>query len=305
MKVLFKILEDEFLRGYYGRLAGFNDCDSLRDLTAMLLQQSESSMCRENAKGLLLKLAAELNGLSPDALVADHTCYCVLHNVGDTVRVAECGNQALSHLSFSLIRPLHPGWKMCMACIEQDLADLRFSYWRRRHQVPGAFRCPIHHTPLALVPGLHWIGEAPADAIVRARVPSVDEYEGMARNVHIDRAVSLLDTIATKRITLDRATCQAAVQARAASEGEAPSTPGWFARFSARLDEMFTREWMQGTLFKSKLRAGQVRYFAFGAFSPNSELSHAALAIVASAVFPSAAQALRAFGFPAGRTVEN
>jgi hypothetical protein len=296
VKVLFHICDDELIQGYYGRLAAFNDRDSLKALIALLVRHLGWTDRLDHPLGMLLDAAANLNGLPIDDLVADYSCYAVLHPLGEAVRVAQDPRTALPVLGHSLARPQYSGWKACPSCVQADLADLRFSYWRRSHHVPGSFRCQAHGRPLVVVSELSWIGESPADAIPRGIVPSSSDYLRLCENKHINRAISFLEAILSQRRVLERTACQTAIRGRVALLGENSSAPRWFARFSAQMDEAFTIDWMQSTLFKANLRPGQMRHFAFSPFSGTSLISHTALAMVSAMLFPSSSDALHAFG---------
>lgn len=41
-------------------------------------------------------------------------------------------------------------WRGCPYCVESDLLTYGISHWRRAHQLPTAFFCLAHHTPLKL-----------------------------------------------------------------------------------------------------------------------------------------------------------
>lgn len=41
-------------------------------------------------------------------------------------------------------------WHGCPCCVESDLLTYGTSYWRRSHQIPAAFFCLVHSTPLKL-----------------------------------------------------------------------------------------------------------------------------------------------------------
>lgn len=41
-------------------------------------------------------------------------------------------------------------WRACPRCVESDLSTYGISHWRRAHQLPTAFLCLVHRTPLKL-----------------------------------------------------------------------------------------------------------------------------------------------------------
>jgi hypothetical protein len=40
-------------------------------------------------------------------------------------------------------------WRLCLRCVEDDLARHATAFWRRAHHVPTGFLCPAHDMPLA------------------------------------------------------------------------------------------------------------------------------------------------------------
>lgn len=46
--------------------------------------------------------------------------------------------------------------RFCEECVKKDHVNAGFPHWRNSHQVPGVYRCSIHHIPLAEVSLLHF-----------------------------------------------------------------------------------------------------------------------------------------------------
>lgn len=77
-------------------------------------------------------------------------------DLGKQAEQAMC-SQGIGHLKYRLgllssgLGAAHP-LKACHLCITDDLSQHGWAYWRRSHQLPGAWLCPQHRVPLQVSP---------------------------------------------------------------------------------------------------------------------------------------------------------
>lgn len=76
--------------------------------------------------------------------------------LGREAQQALCG-YGIGHIKYRLglltsgLGAAHP-LKACPSCITVDLNQCGWAYWRRAHQLPGVWLCPLHRTPLHVSP---------------------------------------------------------------------------------------------------------------------------------------------------------
>jgi hypothetical protein len=194
-----KLQPDELLSGYLGRVAWANCSDTAeRPLRRQLAHRGV------DAEGLHpVEMVAILHAVDVERLICGHTYWALLNCVGSG-SLAQQIDQGLRGSKWSTFsRRSRPGAWLCTACVEEDLEFWGFSYWRRRHQIPGLYHCDKHTVPLGVVyeektlsrPPHHWL-----DAITIA-----DEEEfGYRENPHIARFLEVFDAVGNHLGAIDR-----------------------------------------------------------------------------------------------------
>jgi hypothetical protein len=296
---------DEFLRGHQAVLAAFNGHTRRLHVRDMVVSHART-LGHTGVRSFLDGIAA-VNGLHPDALISAHTCYPVLHLVGERMWVGNPDHADLRAIETAVIRAPEHGWRFCPACVKADLSELRYSYWHRRHQVPGKWMCPTHECVLLCVDDFENVGLLPEELLEEGRaVRDARELESLSQLPCVARAVDILDQLMIQNVALDAGRCRSLFRARVQARGEDPSARRWFAAFSAEMDRSFSLAGLSSLMnSNTKLQAGQPRWFAVGAFAPGTALSHTTVAIVASLLFRTAAAActaLRNSGAGTGHT---
>lgn len=139
------ILEDEFTRGYRGRLRVLNQYPTankfMQDLRKVLHSQ-DSSLAEPSATELL-------------ALVADVPIkqFVRHHSLLPFHRLVSLKDHDVAHgdpSRLDLVKHFGTrGWRQsiamfCPQCVNQDIEEHKFSYWRRTHQLPGIPWCMKH-----------------------------------------------------------------------------------------------------------------------------------------------------------------
>lgn len=135
---------DELLAGLWGRICAANGCDisplTLNGLQAVLEIPSSFGM---------VPVVAKLLGCSPMEVIHRHTLNQVYRafsaHVG-TPREAEILREASQGRGINIRR--ESAAMTCPACIAEDRAAGRGSYWRRLHHLPGVEWCLLHRVPL-------------------------------------------------------------------------------------------------------------------------------------------------------------
>lgn len=115
---------------------------------------------RAYASWLLSALITEIAhhaGIAPRRLLWEHTVF--------PYSTAYLAREWIARVESSLLeRPMQAPWsavpltqsvtqglshrRYCAACSAHDKAELGETYWHRKHNLPGVYRCPVHGTPL-------------------------------------------------------------------------------------------------------------------------------------------------------------
>lgn len=133
------ILPDEFYLGYFGRLNSFNGFnDHGERLLSMMREILPSTITPVNHKNLtgVLAYAADM---TVSEFVRNHTL------VPYRQMFTSLNARTILSTPVYLNRgPIRPQAYFCASCIDKDIHDIGFSYWRRTHQLPGMHVCLDH-----------------------------------------------------------------------------------------------------------------------------------------------------------------
>lgn len=140
-----KILDDELLAGWIGRLALTHGLQDERHVSQYLVgNQREPSV---SLRLMHLNLIASMCDLSVDSLLLRHSlAWPLLFRLTSTRTPLQ--EEFLQNRSLWSLFPL-AGIRACPDCSQSDVRDYGFSYWRRAHQLPGAEICDVHGGGLA------------------------------------------------------------------------------------------------------------------------------------------------------------
>lgn len=141
-------LPDELAHGYLGRVRAINLLSSSEKAASALL---DSCLTKDSLPDKARRVAS----LAAAAKLSLQT-FCQRHTFIPFLRTASNVGPGIPHGSSTQLplietlafRLLLPGAMACRQCIAEDLEFWRFSYWRRRHQLPGVIWCDKHHEPL-------------------------------------------------------------------------------------------------------------------------------------------------------------
>lgn len=178
-----RILPDEYLQGYRGRLRWVLGTQDIG-------QALQASVSMDSCEGprLELEVIAQANGLSLRDLVCRHTHWTFLQalppqSVEAQIRAATLGLRG----AYSIHRKSRNGSWFCPHCVSEDLEFWQLSYWRLSHHIPGIHWCLKHQTALKSVhdrhafdrPPHHWRQAKTSGNEVAARIqdfPAITRY---------------------------------------------------------------------------------------------------------------------------------
>lgn len=137
-------MPDEPARAHLGRLIRLNSTSSSRFVAGLLTGAAEAPGNQNPDQ--LLHLMARSNGTSIDAYCRQHSMYPYRHAV--TFLIERKYLEAQRRHVFNSLYQGHKSPRFCVQCAQEDLKGHGFSWFRRRHDIPGVDFCIVHGTAL-------------------------------------------------------------------------------------------------------------------------------------------------------------
>ena len=191
-------MEDELSIGHESRLAWVNNCKSTLELTSLISRTLTEQGYKTSDFPKLYQLALVSNN--------DPMDYARKHSMLAAFRVAAKSGSDLPHgadnaRSFARrlgMQTQRSGAYCCIKCIEEDLKNWNFSWYRRKHHLVGVDWCHVHgcslykidsQVPFTQLPHI-WLSEGKL-LPVNACIPNLPEAGFLSRYVEI--STKLLD----------------------------------------------------------------------------------------------------------------
>ena len=289
------IFKDELLAGYRGRIALMNGLQSEKKVAQFLSAIHCGGYSQPHHTAAFIEGAAFVNSLGVDDLLHRHSFYRMTRGFASNIAYSELVKKDRVTAARLSMRNLSQRANLCPMCAETDLATHHFSYWRKRHQLPGRYTCPDHKCDLLLFDDTCLMERMPHEA--QNYVGSVKQAgpTHFTENPCIRLALDILEKLNDLRVALDRDGCMAAFQAELRAQGEDPSQPRWFSEFSASIDAAFSLDWLRAAFSRGQFRVGTIRNFATACICDRSHtVSNLGMAVTLSMVFTTPDEALSA-----------
>lgn len=215
-----KLLPEELLHGYRGRLRLLND---LRDEVAVMtwLNRLERGETVYRSREMsLAELVAKHNESSAYGVVMQHSLWPFTAAVGRPDGVADVerfGQQQSGRTA--MLRTARPQAWLCLACVEEDLDFWGLSYWRRSHQLPGVLWCDKHETALQSCSQGSFIAGLPDQCINSATRQDSAWVRELRSNPTVSMFVEICAVILESGLVLDADRCARAISSRSVRQG--------------------------------------------------------------------------------------
>lgn len=292
--ILPRILPDELLVGYRGRIAAFNGLRSPKQVALALRDPDLTRTGTTHQNLAFIDAAAVLNGLTSEVLLHRHTCLALSRGIYETRQRDHTSELNLSRFRTLAMFSHDKRLRACPKCIEQDVQTRCFAHWRRSHQVPGQFDCLVHGCPLWSVEEPDLTPAGPDDVEQSSSLFDAATHGRLTENSYVKRALAFLDAINVQNLIIRRRSCSQALQGALAGAGYRESSP---SQISRDIDEAFTLDWLRFAMPRAVLVPGRTHGFV-----PNSMhggVSRApcvGVAVIASLLFRTADAALEQMG---------
>ena len=291
--ILPKILPDELLAGYRGRIAAFNGLRTPKEVALALRDPDGSGLGANNQTLAFIDAAATLNGITAEELLQRHSCIALYGAIRKKQEHDHINERVLS--GFRSLALFNPGKRLraCPECIAGDRRERSIAYWRRSHQVPGRFACATHGCTLwtTIEPALTPAG--PDDVAEYSHSFDAVTCQRLRSNEYVARALFFMDTMIQESLVFDRKTCSQALQLVLDSEYKSASKLGRMLALSIAIKDAFTIEWLRFTMpgqsLSSEYALNLVKSCRFPKWGHSSYVS---MAIIESMLLPSSEEAL-------------
>ena len=288
-----RILPDEYLEGYRGRLAlvkGWRSRLAVAERLAEFLGRAGDPDTGTMAFHLL---AAAANDLAPVDLVGAHSLLPIAWGI-DGPDTRELNDENLRDVDqcLSIYRTHRRSLWLCSACIREDRARHRFSYWHRDHQLPAIHTCLKHGEFLRYVPLRQLIDSLPEHLEGHSVVTPAALPEGtLAPCTGI--ASAIIRSMANERWTLRRTAAASSLRAAAGRIGLGGGDTVEREQAAARVDRLLPAWWISDALPNLKKMAGPRKHFVDTAMGYSTfSTTVVSIAVTASALFETPDQAL-------------
>lgn len=291
------LLPMEWLNGYCGRVARINSLKPQIRGIAQRLHKAGTQVTTggSSAPAALIPAFAAAMGMDPLTVVLNHTTWPAILATNRPSRSEILTRLLAADTRHIFSRPARREEWFCPGCAQEDLKSLPFSFWRRDHQLPGSFRCDIHHCALLAVERDQAVKAMPHELVDSKALPISKVAQALLGDQYAERASGIASAINGGTLNLqvndvaDLLLAHAATRLKLAAEEVSPED------IKALLRQQVNAQWVGLALqYGSSQARDRFAYVDRLLFGNYGAMSGAAVAIVAAALFASADDAVEA-----------
>lgn len=291
------IMPDEIALGYLGRVKRLNGLSNTLDAMIRLRQQTQSDI----GNGRSVPTAMVLSRIADttfDELLWHHTLLPLSRGVLPSRAPKNHGDPSAPGILWTVpLRTMRTGAFFCGQCVIEDLDFHGESYWRRSHQVPGAYWCAKHRNALSVSTERHAFDRAPSEFLETCPVVDRSWVANLIESQSIHRFLNICDDLLDRRTPLSEFAVNRALSKRARRlrihTGRGKQLNGDL--LSDRLIDSFDARWLNGILpvLENKRHGERVDKIDLRLQNKGTGLSTVAYSVLLSALYDSAEEALR------------
>lgn len=291
------IQPDEWLEGYRGRLSRLSDISTrvgvepaLRNFMAHRRNDTDRPL------SFIGMLSVKL-GMPVSDIVLRHTLWPAQILIDRAIDHRAIARQAAdTDGKFVFSRPMRLKTWLCPRCVEDDLAQLPFSYWRRSHQLPGQLFCRDHGHELHFVPRSNHLVHLPHEHLGASTPASNELLERVRRSIHVTRAMQIFNAMLDGQFSPLRGHCSAVLSRRAKALGMTGDSAGRFAEVKDLVEQHIPIAWLKDAMPKVTARLKSMDFIDRVFDTSLAGPSVVAVGVVAAMLFDDCNGALRALG---------
>lgn len=278
------LLDDELLDGYRGRLAVLNNAESKAAIHQLFRVCFPVTAASDGQSTFVPSVALAL-GISLGDLLGKHTMWPLFAAFPDRSTEIDQEEFRYSPVNSSVwLKAARNSLWMCPQCIQSDLDQNYFSYWRRSHQLPGRFFCPEHVTPLRFCAAPSSLTASP-DALLESSSAVDKSLLDEVKNCSWANAtVAILSGILAAKRTIDRDAVTRIFRSYSGLSSGKETDASVIRNLSSFITEGLSQAWLRDLMPNSKLLNGDRLQFLVAVLTTarTISLSAAATALIAA-----------------------
>lgn len=243
--IFLAVLPDEVHLGYWGRLSRWN---GLRDGKEAVSALADAARKRGFAKekATFTELLAFAASMPLREFVVRHTQLPYRRSFASHKHDLAHGDESdLSMIRLSANRYVRAEAFFCAHCVAKDVEDLGVSYWRRSHQIPGAYICAEHGVALHYVQSKAPFHLAPSLALDGCHAMNARWVSKIQKNKAVSEFLALSMALAGKEQPISVRGARMVLVERARKQNLAiHATDASRARLSDRILLRYPKEWL-------------------------------------------------------------
>jgi hypothetical protein len=279
-------MPDELAQAHAARLARLNGLTSIMAMVAEVRRDAIPDS--QETVEVLLRLLARAEGCSPDV-------YCQRHSLYPYRRIVSALGEAqfLEAQRGSFIHPRyrsHDTMRFCAKCAAADLAQHGFSWYRRRHDIPGIDRCIVHGTALWEARYEQIDSRFPHEYLARKEAVEVDGGKVPGASALIRHYVEAFLALGSLGTPLAKSSVSVAIAQRSARLlGGASTTRLTRMALNKMVVAKVPANWLRRFANEDELATG------LAAIQNRHDVANEYVAIAIASLYPSPADAIRDF----------
>lgn len=288
------LLPDELLQGWLGRimvLNGFKRDRAERLIRAYALQLVPTL----NSNADLVDCVSTIFGMTRDELLRRHTLTPFFNALVELKQTWKPGQSSRHRAAYRRHAPFRTDGRparLCRHCVEEDLAAGKVSYWRRGHQLPGAYSCDKHFAPLLIAGGAEAFDRCPHHYFRSLLSEESAPAEENARAI-LQRYMQLAAELLGSAPTINSLAASTTLGNRAKMAGLRISRTGRRKTLSTHAMESLPLEWLQRTFHRVIWETNKYISSIDGACSPGAtRYTSITFCLIAALLYDDADQAI-------------
>lgn len=297
-----EFLDDELLEGYLGRLAILNDHTGRLMLTQRLAKHVKKIKPHKQIPSDLVVQVAASHDCSVRQVLKHHTLWTLtsaLNRQRNQARDKKICSRFVINL-WPYLLPDKRYLRICPTCAQEDLEQRSFSYWRRSHQLPGRFFCPVHGNELRWATHPKALDVMPHDLLDEAQPFSSAVLIDAKNNEHVEKALLVCEHIIKTGDELRHTNYHPRLLEALRQQGICPDRTRDYNKFWQQLVKAFGPSWLEIVMDQVRPFGKQEGSFVRTVLSPRSytALSTTAVVLTACRLFSTAEEVIQSICSP-------
>lgn len=279
-------LPNEILQGWRGRVAALNSLKTDAEIESALLEVAAKKHQILGDDPDFVDCAAAALGAPRQDVIRRNTLtpfFDALSNLKQN-KPGQPGYHQRTYQKRASLRLDGKHALFCPLCAAEDVVFWGFSYWRRSHQLPGAFCCSTHGEALVIAGDRKCFNHCP-DNFLNAQIQTCAQPDDDPAKVILLRYARIAEDILDNASTIESAAASSLLGELAKAAELRFSKPGARKTVSTHLMDLLPRTWLEDTLPRVTWQRDKYISTIDGACTPNATRYTAATLCLLAAVF--------------------